>query len=422
MVRARDVRAVPEDETFDKAMFLGVRGTPSNPSAATGDDGLLRTVPRAPPVERSSEQVAAPIPRRVILHRSYFEKFGYTEGCQKCRAILRGDDGETSLGHSQACRTRMEALMETDPVLRERVQAARLRRDGYLAEDLEREHGPRSVPSAEAPRGEPSQAQSTSRAAESVPVPDEEEDGVPEIGGDEAEEPEAKRARTGSVSERSGDVETPDAGEPDESEEPAEKRMRTGTISAVLDPKPKKVAWAEMDDSESALEVGGFRRYRCDHCNSCFGSRNELFVHLKAVGRAPTDPTPGSVRGWRPSTEDAAGDAINYEEPLEEPHAKPSKLKRRESVYDVCEVFSPARTAALASKHGLRGGWSLDIAHTCSVTGRRWDGLNAEDKAWCKRMLYRDRPRLLVVSPPCTLFSLLQNLSPNGLPQERCPE
>ena len=94
--------------------------------------------------------------------------------------------------------------MGADPVLRERVRAVRPRRDEYLAEDLEREHGPRPVPNAEAPRGEPSQTQSTPRAAESVPVPDEEQDGVPEIGEDEAEEPEAKRARTGSLSERSG--------------------------------------------------------------------------------------------------------------------------------------------------------------------------------------------------------------------------
>ena len=37
-------------------------------------------------------------------------------------------------------------------------------------------------------------------------------------------------------------------------------------------------------------------------------------------------------------------------------------------------------------------------------------------------MLYRDRPQLWVVSPPCTFFSQLKNLSPNGLPAQRCPE
>ena len=36
--------------------------------------------------------------------------------------------------------------------------------------------------------------------------------------------------------------------------------------------------------------------------------------------------------------------------------------------------------------------------------------------------IHEDKPELVVVCPPCTLFSSLQNLSPNGLPSKRCPE
>ena len=43
------------------------------------------------------------------------------------------------------------------------------------------------------------------------------------------------------------------------------------------------------------------------------------------------------------------------------------------------------------------------------------------DREWCRRMVRRDKPQLLVVSPPCTLFSQLQNLSPYGLPERRRP-
>ena len=124
VVRARDVRAVPEDESFDKALFLGVQGTPNNPGAVEGDGGVLREVPRAP-VERPPESVSAPVSRQVMLHRSYFAKIGFTEGCQKCRAILRGDDADTSAGHSSACRERIEARMAEDPVLRSRLLSAR---------------------------------------------------------------------------------------------------------------------------------------------------------------------------------------------------------------------------------------------------------------------------------------------------------
>ena len=36
--------------------------------------------------------------------------------------------------------------------------------------------------------------------------------------------------------------------------------------------------------------------------------------------------------------------------------------------------------------------------------------------------MYKDRPGLLILSPPCTLFSKLQVLSPYGLPEVRDPE
>ena len=75
-----------------------------------------------------------------------------------------------------------------------------------------------------------------------------------------------------------------------------------------------------------------------------------------------------------------------------------------------------------ASEQGLRGGWALDIEHVCKITGKTWNCLEEVDRAWRRRMVYRDRPKLLIVSPSCTLFSQLQNPSPNGLPEKRCPE
>ena len=101
---------------------------------------------------------------------------------------------------------------------------------------------------------------------------------------------------------------------------------------------------------------------------------------------------------------------------------KGKKAKTSRSTYDVCEVFSPSRVSKFAGQSGPRGGWSLDVAHVCAVTGRMWDALKPDDREWCRRMVHRDRPRLLVVCPPCTLFSRLQHLSPNGLPEVRCPE
>ena len=38
-----------------------------------------------------------------------------------------------------------------------------------------------------------------------------------------------------------------------------------------------------------------------------------------------------------------------------------------------------------------------------------------------RALVLRDRPGLLILSPPCTRFSHLQNLHPQGLPAERNP-
>jgi site-specific DNA-cytosine methylase len=81
------------------------------------------------------------------------------------------------------------------------------------------------------------------------------------------------------------------------------------------------------------------------------------------------------------------------------------------SVYDTAEIFSPARTSRRANERGLRGGFSLDLNFVDKVTGRKWDLSNPADQEKCKRLIARTKPRVLTVSPPCTLFSLLQNLS-----------
>ena len=74
--------------------------------------------------------------------------------------------------------------------------------------------------------------------------------------------------------------------------------------------------------------------------------------------------------------------------------------------YDVCEVFSPPRMCAAANRHGLRGGWSIDMAISDPNTGRKYDLRNSKDQGEVKRLIRRDCPTVLVVSPPCTAFSI----------------
>jgi len=74
--------------------------------------------------------------------------------------------------------------------------------------------------------------------------------------------------------------------------------------------------------------------------------------------------------------------------------------------YDVCEVFSPPRICAAARKQGLTAGWSLDISVKDPETGRKFDLRNPKDQKEAKRLIRSDCPTVLVVSPPCTAFSI----------------
>ena len=88
VVRARDVRLLPPDQAFDLEYFRNVVCTPSNPSAVEIED-VLHEITRAP-IEKTDEPTGPPMARRVILQKSYFERFGYSANCPKCRAMLRG--------------------------------------------------------------------------------------------------------------------------------------------------------------------------------------------------------------------------------------------------------------------------------------------------------------------------------------------
>lgn len=71
---------------------------------------------------------------------------------------------------------------------------------------------------------------------------------------------------------------------------------------------------------------------------------------------------------------------------------------------DISEVFSPKRICKEAKSLGLASGFSFGLS-----TG--WDFNRAEDREACERYIRTQRPLLLVGSPPCTAFTLIQNLN-----------
>ena len=72
--------------------------------------------------------------------------------------------------------------------------------------------------------------------------------------------------------------------------------------------------------------------------------------------------------------------------------------------YEVVELFSPPRVTKAANESGLRGGWSLDIGYEDPTTGQRWDLSDPAAQEKVVKMIRRDKPLCVGMSPDCRLF------------------
>ena len=71
---------------------------------------------------------------------------------------------------------------------------------------------------------------------------------------------------------------------------------------------------------------------------------------------------------------------------------------------DISEVFSPERVARTCIAFGMVPGESLDLS-----TG--WDLSKVDGRRKAIRMVVRDKPKLLIGSPPCTMMCTWQGLN-----------
>ena len=66
----------------------------------------------------------------------------------------------------------------------------------------------------------------------------------------------------------------------------------------------------------------------------------------------------------------------------------------------MCEVFSSPNLCERARRRGLKGGWSLDLSSEDPISQRTWDLSKKAEVSRVRGMLRRDRPELLVLTPP----------------------
>ncbi len=83
---------------------------------------------------------------------------------------------------------------------------------------------------------------------------------------------------------------------------------------------------------------------------------------------------------------------------------------------DVSEIYSQPRIvqeAALGTygSRRLKPGWSLDLTRDDPATGEPWDLSRHEVRERVRKLVRETKPFMLIGSPPCTMFSSLQNLA-----------
>jgi len=85
---------------------------------------------------------------------------------------------------------------------------------------------------------------------------------------------------------------------------------------------------------------------------------------------------------------------------------------------DVAELYSPERVTARAEDFGLQAGIAMDLQEVNPFTGKPWDFSTDKDRNTARWYVTSVKPKILIGSPPCTLFSSMQHLSK----QARDPE
>ena len=76
----------------------------------------------------------------------------------------------------------------------------------------------------------------------------------------------------------------------------------------------------------------------------------------------------------------------------------------------IAEIFSPPRVTNLAREEGVGNGFALDL-RTTDDQRRRWDFDKPECRQRAWELVERLQPTLLIGSPECTPFSMLQGLN-----------
>ena len=375
-VRSRAIRSLPESQSWDIEAIESIRSTPWDPNPEEDQEEEVPNVIRreeaeAQPIVRDEERQA---PKAVQIRKPDLDRWGYTEGCMKCMDMMRGDTSQPTRGHSAKCRDRVLIEMRKDPELLKKVEASDKRKEEYLRRRQE-ERSRKETEEAEADKhSKRIRAEGQEPEATAAPGPAKQSTVTTDV-----TTPLAS-SREPTPDTRAADRRAEAAGEgASSSTSPVEARTPIGAMRVPVTPTRQ----AREDQRTQEADAGTSRKRRGDPLDD--GNYQEREEE--------------SRRHRKRKTPDPVDDlmvlhAIGYESDM-----------------DVSEMFSPPRITPFASRAGLKAGWSMDIASRDPWSGVSWDLGDRQVQAKALRLIAQHKPNFLILSPPCTMFSNLQNLN-----------
>jgi hypothetical protein len=184
VLKTRSLKRRPPNERWNAEGVLAIQHTPLQPN---GDipDVRLRVRHRLDPGVAEQEDEIEQLPlvpmgrpgqiRRTQLFKKDFEDNGVTPGCLGCRALARGATG--SVNHSENCRARIEAVLDTTDEGKKRLEKAKARIE--LQHSVKRPRvGPPPQASIAAQGGPPPQASIAAQGESTIPARSPQSDSV----------------------------------------------------------------------------------------------------------------------------------------------------------------------------------------------------------------------------------------------------
>ena len=371
VIKGSSVKRMTQQERWDPSDMEKLRGTPWNlrPRMA-GDVDSLPIPIELPKAEEGEKLLPEPAqrdsaPRSLYVKRKDVEGH-YTPGCPGCIALQVGAPVRS---HNSECRTSVEQRLRETEEGKLRVETARKRKAETGTEGKEQ------------------------IALEDVPDAEEEMHAPDAIGSPPRErvEPLVRPSPSMKRSSEEGSPEGSKKAKADETKGQGTKR--------ALDPTQDERTFKQLMD--------------------------EIKQDQKRSKDASSSSASASTAG-RPERAQATKDVASIlqsrimasapeEEVLE---IGQLLLSMSGSKVDVAEIYNPKRFTSQANRFGLRPGFAIDLTLCKNEQGEHWDLSKKEDQKMLRELQRKEKPALLIGSPPCGPFSPLQNLSKN----KRTPE